>query len=249
MKTLILIAATFFIINIYALPQCPSDTAAKWHNCFGTFTYTNGSKYVGEWKDNDKHGQGTSTWADGNKYVGEWKDDKRHGQGTLTYGSGNIYVGEFKDNKRHGQGTYTWTDGEKYVGEWKDNDKHGQGTYTDSDGNIYVGEFKDSKMHGQGTLTYTDGRKPKTGVWVNNIYFGTKAKWVAKERKRKAKEEKERKAREEARQKYERIYNACLLDKSSDVDMQVSALRIAVEETCEAIAEEPSWYEENWKYN
>jgi len=30
--------------------------------------------------------------------------------------------------------------------------------------------------------------------------------------------------------------------------MQVSALRIAVEETCEAIAEDPSWYE-NWKYN
>ena len=64
MKKLILITATFFIINIYALPQCPSDTAAKWHNCFGTFNLANGNKYVGEWKDDKRHGQGTFTHKD-----------------------------------------------------------------------------------------------------------------------------------------------------------------------------------------
>ena len=30
--------------------------------------------------------------------------------------------------------------------------------------------------------------------------------------------------------------------------MQVTELKEAVEETCKAIAEDPSWYEE-WKYN
>ena len=56
-----------------------------------------------------------------------------------------------------------------------------------------------------------------------------------------------RRAREEAKKKYDRIYNACLLDKGPDVDMQVNALRKAVEETCEAISEDPSFYE-SWKY-
>ena len=26
-----------------------------------------------------ENGQGTFTWADGEKYVGEWRDDKKHG--------------------------------------------------------------------------------------------------------------------------------------------------------------------------
>ena len=51
------------------LPPCPSDQTKRYHNCFGTFTYANGSKYVGEWRGNKRNGQGTYTFADGNKYV------------------------------------------------------------------------------------------------------------------------------------------------------------------------------------
>ncbi len=29
------------------------------------------------------NGEGTFTWSDGGKYVGEWKDGKMHGQGTF----------------------------------------------------------------------------------------------------------------------------------------------------------------------
>jgi hypothetical protein len=46
------------------------------------------------------NGQGTYTWPDGTKYVGEWKDDKFHGQGTLTFADGEKYIGEFKDGKK-----------------------------------------------------------------------------------------------------------------------------------------------------
>ena len=31
------------------------------------------------------HGNGTYTWADGAVYVGDWKDDKKHGYGKFTY--------------------------------------------------------------------------------------------------------------------------------------------------------------------
>jgi uncharacterized protein len=50
------------------------------------------------------------------------------------------------------------------------------------------------------------------------------------------------------KEKYDRIYNSCLLDKSLDVDMRIGVLRNAVHETCASIADNPSWLE-NFKYN
>ena len=42
----------------------------------GTYTYSNGDKYVGEFKDGKENGQGTYTWSNGEKYVGVLKDGK-----------------------------------------------------------------------------------------------------------------------------------------------------------------------------
>ena len=116
MKKLILLSTFFFSISVHALPDCPSDTSVTWNNCFGTITWTDGEKYVGEFKDGTYHGQGTYTAPNGDKYVGEWKDNKQHGQGTVTFSNGEKYVGEYKDDKYHGQGTYTFPNGERLVG-------------------------------------------------------------------------------------------------------------------------------------
>ena len=67
-----------------------------------------------------KNGQGTLTYSDGLKYVGEFKDGVYHGQGTLTHSDGSKYVGEFKKGFRHGQGTFTTPDGSKNYIEYKD---------------------------------------------------------------------------------------------------------------------------------
>ena len=40
----------------------------------------------------------TITYANGDKYVGKWKDDERHGQGTYTSSSGRIQKGIWKNN-------------------------------------------------------------------------------------------------------------------------------------------------------
>ena len=154
-KILPLFLCLFCIILLFAkaeasdLPPCPQDMKQR-HHCFGTQTYDVGT-YVGEWKDDIRHGQGTFTFSNGPTYVGEWKDNIRHGQGTFTTPDGNRYVGEFKDDKMHGQGTFTTPDGDRYVGEWKDDKKHGQGTYISPSGDRYVGEWKDDKRHGQRT--------------------------------------------------------------------------------------------------
>ena len=141
------------------LPACQGSDIARWSNCFGIWTGSNGNKYVGEVKDGKQNGQGTYTWANGDRHVGEWKDDKRNVQGTSTYANGDKYVGEWKDDKKHGQGTYTYANGEKYVGEYKDGMLNGQGTFTFTNGGKYVGEFKDNKYNGQGTYTFANGEK------------------------------------------------------------------------------------------
>ena len=57
------------------LPACPSS--GYLNDCFGSYTYPNNWKYVGEWKDNRQNGQGTlyavngsvanqGIWSDGN---------------------------------------------------------------------------------------------------------------------------------------------------------------------------------------
>ena len=71
------------------------------------------------------NGTGTYTWDDGNKYIGEYKDGKKHGKGTLTWGDGNKYVGEWHNGKRNGQGTYTRMTGAIQVGVWANDEYFG----------------------------------------------------------------------------------------------------------------------------
>ena len=140
MKKLILLSTFFISISVYALPNCPSDPTARWHNCFGTYA-VDGDVYVGEWKDNLLHGQGTYTYADGDKYVGAFKNDKINGQGTYTYANGHKYVGEYKDGIRNGQGTFTYANGDQYVGAYKNDKINGRGTYTFANGEKWNGYF------------------------------------------------------------------------------------------------------------
>ena len=67
------------------------------------------------------NGQGTYTFPDGKKYVGKWKDGKYNGDGIFTRPNGSKYVGKFKDGERNGQGILTSYLGFKFEGEWKNN--------------------------------------------------------------------------------------------------------------------------------
>ncbi len=152
------------IRNLYLNDEIYSTYEGKYFNDQrkGYGVYENimrGWKYVGEYKDGKRIGEGTMTWDNGDKFVGEFKDNAANGQGTYTNSDGDIFVGEYKDGKRNGQGTYTWPSGEKFVGEYKDGEENGQGTYTWPSGQKYVGEFKDGKRNGQGTHTWPNGDK------------------------------------------------------------------------------------------
>ena len=67
----------------------------------GTRIYSNGDKYVGQWKEGSRHGQGTFFFSNGSKYVGQWKDNGANGKGTFFFGTGRKLIGQWKDGKCH----------------------------------------------------------------------------------------------------------------------------------------------------
>ncbi len=121
----------------------------------GTMTYSNGSIYEGEWKDDQRCGIGElrkSSVANSSSYKGEWRDDKLNGQGTFN-DNYTSYEGEFKDGEYNGNGTLSQKRYNvivsTYTGNFVRGKKHGQGTekckeYT------YKGSFINDKMNGQG---------------------------------------------------------------------------------------------------
>ena len=50
--------------------------------------------------DDKKEGQGVFTWPDGRKYDGHWKNGKQHGKGVYHSSKGEIKMGEWAEGKR-----------------------------------------------------------------------------------------------------------------------------------------------------
>jgi hypothetical protein len=128
------------IIMLLAYPNMSGISQTLTPDGRVTHTYSDGSKYEGEWK-NAPHGRGIYLFADGSKYDGEWKNGKFDGKGTYYYKNGSKYDGEWKNSMQHGKGTYYWNGGDVYSGEWKHGRKHGSGTYRSADGREYSGAW------------------------------------------------------------------------------------------------------------
>ncbi len=109
------------VILLTALPVyaaelgCVGDCA----NGTGTYYFSGGGRYEGEWKDGAQTGQGTYYFANGDRYEGEFKVGYFDGRGTLYHASKVRYEGEWKYHKQHGQGTFYFANGDSYEGEWK----------------------------------------------------------------------------------------------------------------------------------
>ena len=66
------------------------------------------------------HGQGTYTWSDGRKYEGEYYMDKKHGYGVYYWADGRRYEGYWQNGKQHGEGKYILPTGVVKIGIWED---------------------------------------------------------------------------------------------------------------------------------
>lgn len=155
--------------------------------------YPGGDSYKGYQVGGQNHGLGTYLWSDGSRYEGEFSKDSFAGYGVLYMPDGRtVYEGEFKNSQPHGLGTFYYTAGSRYVGEWANgvecgtgilydadsrvvyfgawnNGKpNGKGVYNWADGRKYIGAFRDGKSHGKGTLYGADGKVVFDGEWKDD---------------------------------------------------------------------------------
>lgn len=124
--------------------------------------YSTAAKYLGQWKDNEKHGKGTQTWANGDKYVGEWAAGKPSGFGTYwkqskKEGLLKQYAGQWANGQQNGRGVFYYEDGGMYDGQWRNGLRHGVGTMSYADGSVYEGDWFNDKRHGFGIYDHANG--------------------------------------------------------------------------------------------
>ncbi len=164
------------------------------------YTWANGEKYYGEFKDDKRTGTGMYYWPNGDRFEGEWKDDepvngalwvvlhgKNHKPDTLYYegkfSDGKMngyglaktpvykYAGEWKENKKWGHGKRIFTDGRSYDGEWQDDKMWGHGIYILSNKDRYEGEWKDEMKNGKADIVLANGNR-YTGNYVDDKVNG-----------------------------------------------------------------------------
>ncbi|CAD8129329.1 unnamed protein product [Paramecium sonneborni] len=105
--------------------------------------FADGSRYDGEFFQNDLHGEGTYIWPDNRVYKGQWKNNKMHGNGQMIWQDSRKYNGEYEEDKKHGKGVFVWSDGRKFIGTWKQGKLHGVGIYYLQNKEAKVGEWNE----------------------------------------------------------------------------------------------------------
>jgi len=124
-----------------------------------TYTYPDGSCYLGEWKKETflRQGHGSFIFANGACYEGYWYDDKAQLNGRKVYADGSAYEGDWVDNQRKGEGILYKPNGDRYEGMFDDDVEAGTGVYYWDDGGHFEGEWRDGKIHGPGVRSWPDG--------------------------------------------------------------------------------------------
>ncbi|KAG8455429.1 hypothetical protein GDO86_001568 [Hymenochirus boettgeri] len=138
----------------------------------GTFGFSDGGCYMGDWQDGRAHGYGVCkgptkqgeysglwsngfeslgvyTWPSGNTYRGYWDQGKRNGLGEEHKGRW-LYRGEWTHGLKGRLGVRESLSGARYEGLWKDGQQDGYGVETYSDGGTYQGQWQSGKRHGYG---------------------------------------------------------------------------------------------------
>ena len=57
--------------------------------------WANGAKYVGQYVNNKIEGIGQYTNHMNNTYKGQWKNNQKNGNGTFTWNNGALYIGNY----------------------------------------------------------------------------------------------------------------------------------------------------------
>lgn len=115
-----LIYVTLFIVGAFSFSAHAQCVKGNCYNGKGTYKYTNGDKYDGQWKEGKMHGKGLYEFANGDRYQGDFHVNKREGTGTYVWANKGRYTGEWKADKREGHGVFYWPTSAQYNGFWRE---------------------------------------------------------------------------------------------------------------------------------
>ena len=144
------------------LPQCQGTEIKAWNICSGEITFSDGTKYVGEFKNGQRWGKGTFISSDGKKkFTGDFIGDKFF-HGILEFEI-RKFEGYFQDEKLSGGGTFSVGEDFLQIGNFKEGQLDGLGVSyifpNQKNESVQIGEFKNGLLEGKGT--YKLGTDPK----------------------------------------------------------------------------------------
>ena len=160
-----------------SLPPCPSSGVKN--SCFGSQSYSNQSKYIGEWDKDKFNGKGAFTFSDGRVHIGEWLNNRPNGQfiefkkdrsiersgiyeGGVLITSMPIDPNSFLAIVDSNQIKKTNQNQESIDAECSATQTYWhlcRGSRVAANGTQYSGEFRNNQPDGQGTLIYPNGDK------------------------------------------------------------------------------------------
>ena len=121
------------------------------------------------------NGTGTYIFSDGGKYSGQWKNLRQHGKGSATLATGSTYEGDWNNGLISGKGIYTWAPGtggpwKKYDGSFVNHKKHGVGILTYIDGRTFNVVFNNDNLEKEKLIIVKEKKeKPKSSPDDNKI--------------------------------------------------------------------------------
>ncbi|CAL8272949.1 unnamed protein product [Gadus morhua 'NCC'] len=114
--------------------------------------------------------RGSFTYTNGEEYHGEWREGLRHGLGQLNFSDGTCYTGQFENGLFNGCGVLVFPDNSRYEGEFVQGKFQGSGVFCRFDGMKFEGEFKNGCIDGYGVLTFVDGGRGAGGGCQEGLF-------------------------------------------------------------------------------
>ena len=113
------------MVFIILIPRVTMDNSVGYTGT-GDATYPNGDTYSGSFVNGKREGKnGTYTYlqAEGQEapevYIGDWKDNQKHGIGKQNYEGLGHYYGHWVNGEKNGEGVMIYVNKDIYSGQWK----------------------------------------------------------------------------------------------------------------------------------
>ena len=90
----------------YPICPPPSQKIESWNQCIGDYTFPNGLKYIGSWKNDYASGEGVLIYPNQTIFVGTFANDKAVGRGALLDRGGRMIRAGYANSSNIGEQSF-----------------------------------------------------------------------------------------------------------------------------------------------